>query len=253
MLAIFSDSNRFVKDILKSKIQLEPWMHIGIIELDNGKLGFSIWTWDSRQVILESELSKRQENRIRFYISDHYFTNDKRTNDNYLPLKGGGNISKAVSKYFDEHYNALINGIEALMQLSYENAIHELSDEPDKIELVKMVKQILGNTSTHEQRCISVVSMMASKFDAMVAVMVNEKLTKAGLKTNLPTIAGLLQYILTNIIRTMSKTTYMAAMASAGFNDSSTKISKTKLKAVMNEISDGIWGAQITQNLGLSD
>lgn len=40
----------------------------------------------------------------------------------------------------------------------------------------------------------------------------------------------------------MSKSTFEAAMASAGFNDSSTKISKTKLKAVMNEISDGIWG-----------
>lgn len=44
----------------------------------------------------------------------------------------------------------------------------------------------------------------------------------------------------------MSKQTFEAAMAGAGFNDSSTKISKTKLKAVMNEISDGIWGNTAT-------
>lgn len=191
MLAIFSESNRFIKDILKSKIQLEPWMHIGIIELDNGKLGYSIWTWDSRQVIEENELSKEQEDKIRFYTTDHYFTNDKRTNDNYLPLIGGGDISKAISQYFDEHYNALVNGIEALMKLSYEDAIQELSEEPDKVELVKMVKQILGNTSTHEQRCISVDGFkdgikIRCNGGHDVAVMVNEKLTKAGLKTNLP-------------------------------------------------------------------
>ena len=40
----------------------------------------------------------------------------------------------------------------------------------------------------------------------------------------------------------MSKSTFEAAIAAAGFNSTSTKISKTKLKAVMNEISDGIWG-----------
>ena len=42
----------------------------------------------------------------------------------------------------------------------------------------------------------------------------------------------------------MSKSTFDVALDAAGFNDSSTKISKTKLKAVMNEISDGIWGGQ---------
>ena len=77
------------------------------------------------------------------------------------------------------------------MKLSYEDAIHELSKEPDKVELVKMVKQILGNTSTHEQRCISVNSFkdgikIRCNGGHDVAVMVNEKLTKAGLKTNLP-------------------------------------------------------------------
>lgn len=40
----------------------------------------------------------------------------------------------------------------------------------------------------------------------------------------------------------MSKSTFDAAMAAAGFNDSSKKISKTGLKSVMSEISDGIWG-----------
>lgn len=172
MFAIFSESNRLIKDILKSKIQLEPWMHIGIIELDNGKFGYSIWTWDSRQVIEESELSIEQEDRIRFYITDHYFTNDKRTNDNYLPLIGGGDISKAISKYFDEHYNTLVNGIEALMKLSYEDAIHELSKEPNKVELVKMVKQILGNTLTHEKSVLApMISKTASKSNAMAATM----------------------------------------------------------------------------------
>lgn len=47
----------------------------------------------------------------------------------------------------------------------------------------------------------------------------------------------------------MSKSTFEAAMASAGFNDSTTKISKTKLKAVMNEISDGIWGGELFRSL----
>ena len=108
-----------------------------------------------------------------------------------MPLIGGGDISKAISQYFDEHYNTLVNGIEALMKLSYEDAIHELSEEPDKVELVKTVKQILGNTSTHEQRCISVDGFkdgikIRCNGGHDVAVMVNEKLTKAGLKTNLP-------------------------------------------------------------------
>ncbi len=43
----------------------------------------------------------------------------------------------------------------------------------------------------------------------------------------------------------MSKTTFEAAMASAGFNDETTKISKAALKNVMNEICDGIWGGFI--------
>ena len=35
-LVLLSPQNRFVKDILKLKIQPEPWMHLGIIEWDNG-------------------------------------------------------------------------------------------------------------------------------------------------------------------------------------------------------------------------
>ena len=190
-LTLFSQHNRFVTDVLSPRIKLEPWMHIGVIELDNGKFGYAIWVWDSRQVIDEGELSKEQEDKIRFYIIDHYFTNDKRTNDNYLPLKSGGNISKAISKYFDEHYNALVNGIEAYLKLSYENAVNELSDEPDKVKLIENIKDILGNVSTHEQRCISVDSLkngikIRCNGGHDVAVMVNEKLTKAGLKTDLP-------------------------------------------------------------------
>jgi len=151
----------------------------------------------------KAKLSIGQEDRIRFYITDHYFTNDKRKNDNYLPLIGGGDISKAISKYFDEHYNTLVNGIEAFMKLSYEDAIHELSEEPNKVELVKMVKQILGNTSTYEQRCISVDGFkdgikIRCNGGHDVAVMVNEKLTKAGLKQTCRTTAGLLQCILSN-------------------------------------------------------
>lgn len=42
----------------------------------------------------------------------------------------------------------------------------------------------------------------------------------------------------------MSKQSFEAAMANAGFNDSTTKISKVALKSVMNEISDGIWGGK---------
>lgn len=40
----------------------------------------------------------------------------------------------------------------------------------------------------------------------------------------------------------MSKQTFDAAMAAAGFNDSVTKISKSTLKTIMSEIADGIWG-----------
>lgn len=190
-LTIFSQRNRFVTDVLNPRIKLEPWMHIGVIELDNGKFGYAVWVWDSRQIIDEGELSKEQEDKIKFYITDHFFTNEIRTNDSYLPLKGGGNISKVISKYFDEHYDNLINGIEAYLKLSYENAVNELSDEPDKIELIENIKHILGNVSTHEQRCISVDSLkngikIRCNGGHDVAVMVNEKLTKAGLKTELP-------------------------------------------------------------------
>lgn len=40
----------------------------------------------------------------------------------------------------------------------------------------------------------------------------------------------------------MSKQSFDTAIQAAGFNDETTKISKVNLKAVMNEISDGIWG-----------
>ena len=40
----------------------------------------------------------------------------------------------------------------------------------------------------------------------------------------------------------MSKDSFEAAINAAGFNDSTTKISKMNLKRVMNEIRDGIWG-----------
>lgn len=190
-LTILSQRDSFAKYVLNSKIRLEPWMHIGIIELDNGKFGYAIWVWDSRQVLDEGELSKEQEDKIKFYITDHYITNEIRTNDNYLPLTGGGKISKTISKYFDEYYDSLINGIEASLNLSYEDAINELSDEPDKMKLVKSIKRILGKVSTYEQRLISVDSFkngikIRCNGGHDVAVMINNKLTKAGLKTNLP-------------------------------------------------------------------
>lgn len=190
-LTILSQRNRFAKDALNLKVKLEPWMHIGVIDLDNGKFGYAVWVWDSRQVIDEGELSKEQEDEIKFYITDHFFTNEIRMNDTYLPLKGGGSISKAISKYFDEHYDRLVNGIEAYLNLSYEKAANELSDEPDKVKLIKDIENILGNTSTYEQRCISVDGFkygikIRCNGGHDVAVMVNEKLTKAGLKTDLP-------------------------------------------------------------------
>ena len=40
----------------------------------------------------------------------------------------------------------------------------------------------------------------------------------------------------------MSKSSFDAALAAAGFNDETTKISKATLKNVMTEIRDGIWG-----------
>lgn len=190
-LTIFSQRNSFVKDVLNSKIKLEPWMHIGVIELDDGTFGYAIWIWDSRQVIDESELSKEQGEKIRFYIADHFFTNEIRANDNYLPLKGGERISNAISRYFEEHYNSIIDGIEAILDLSYEDAINELSNEPDKVELIKGIKRVFESVSTHEQRCINVDSFkhgikIRCNGGHNVAVMVNEKLMKAGFKTNLP-------------------------------------------------------------------
>lgn len=190
-LTIFSERNRFVSDILNSKIKLEPWMHIGVIELDNDKFGYAIWVWDSRQVIDEGELPKEHEDQIGVSITDHFLTNEMRTNDNYLPLIGGGKISKAISKYFDEYYDSLINGIEASLNLSYEDAMKELPEKSDKSKLIKSIKHILGNVSTHEQRCVSIDSFrdgikIRCNGGHDVAVMVNSKLKKAGLNANLP-------------------------------------------------------------------
>lgn len=190
-LTIFSQRHGFVKDTLNSKIKLEPWMHIGVIELDDGKFGYAIWVWDSRQVIEDGEISKEQGDKIRFYITDHFFTNESLINDNYLPLKGGGIMSKAISKYFDEHYKSLINGIETILESSYEDAINELSNEPNKVELVKRIQRIFESVSTHEQRCVSIDSFkncikIRCNGGHDVAVMINDKLMKAGLKTELP-------------------------------------------------------------------
>ena len=70
IFVIFSKHNRFAKDLLNPKVKLEPWMHIGVIELGSGRFGYAIWTWDTRQVIDEGELSREQEDKIRFYITD---------------------------------------------------------------------------------------------------------------------------------------------------------------------------------------
>jgi len=134
-LVLLFPCNRFVKDIVKLKIQLELCMHIGIIEWDNGNRGYALWIWDSRQVVEESYLSEEQKDRIGLYITDHFLTNEIKTNDNFLPLKGGGNISKATSEYFVRHYDNLVMGVEAYLNLSYEDVIHELSDKSDKVEL----------------------------------------------------------------------------------------------------------------------
>ena len=190
-VTIFSRTNSFVKDSLNSKVKFEPWMHIGIIEFDDGKFGYAIWVWDSRQVIDEGELSKEQGDKIKFYVTDHFLTNEIRTNDNYLALNGGGYISKAISKYFDEHYDSLVNGIEAVANSSYEDAINELSNEPDKVELIKSIKSVFESVSTFEQRYIKADSFKGGiKIQCNgghdVAIMVNGKLKKAGLKTYMP-------------------------------------------------------------------
>lgn len=190
ILTILSQRDSIAKYVLNSKIKLEPWMHIGIIELDNGTFGYAIWVWDSRQVIDEAELPKEHEDQIGVYITDHFITNEIRTNDNYLPLIGGGKISTAISKYFDEYYDNLINGIEASLNLSYEDAMNELPEKSDKVKLIKSIKHIFGNVSTHEQRCVSVDSFrdgikIRCNGGHDVAVMVNSK-KKAGLNANLP-------------------------------------------------------------------
>ena len=108
-----------------------------------------------------------------------------------MPLKGGGDISKAISEYFDKHYDTVVKGIEAYLDMSYEDAVEELSDEPDKVELVKSIEQALGNQSTFEQRCISTDNFkdgikIRCNGSRDVAVMVNDKLKKAGLRIDLP-------------------------------------------------------------------
>lgn len=71
-LILLSPQNRFVKDILKLKIQPKPWMHLGIIKWDNGKRGYALWIWDSRQVIEEGYLSEEQKTES-IYISPIIF------------------------------------------------------------------------------------------------------------------------------------------------------------------------------------
>lgn len=190
-LVLLSPQNRFVKDILKLKIQPEPWMHLGIIEWDNGNRGYALWIWDSRQVIEEGYLSEEQNDRIGLYITDHFLTNEIKTIDNFLPLSGGGNISKAISEYFDRQYDNLITGIEAYLNLSYEEAIYKLSDKSNKSKLVTRIKEVLRTISTYGQRCIDIDNFkdgikIRCNGGHDVAAMVNNKLIKAGLKTNLP-------------------------------------------------------------------
>lgn len=190
-LVLLSPQNRFVKDILKLKIQPEPWMHLGIIEWDNGNRGYALWIWDSRQVIEEGYLSEKQNDRIGLYITDHFLTNEIKTIDNFLPLSGGGNISKAISEYFDRQYDNLITGIEAYLNLSYEEAIYKLSDKSNKSKLVTRIKEVLRTISTYGQRCINIDNFkdgikIRCNGGHDVAAMVNNKLIKAGLKTNLP-------------------------------------------------------------------
>ena len=190
-LTLFSKHHSFVKEALNPRIKLEPWMHIGIIELDNGKLGYVIWIWDSRQVIEEGVLSKDREEKIRLYITDHYLTNDEKINDNYLPLKGGGDIAKAITAYFDQWYDNLVNGIETVMNLTDADIEKKLSDKPKEIELAKRIKTLLGSVSLFEQRCIHLDSFkdglkIRVNGGHEVAKMVAAKLAKAGLKTDLP-------------------------------------------------------------------
>ena len=190
-LILLSPQNRFVKDILKLKIHPKPWMHLGIIKWDNGKRGYALWIWDSRQVIEEDYLSEEQKDRIDLYITDHFLSNEIKTNDNFLPLSGGGNISKAISEYFDRHYDNLITGIEAYLNLSYEEALHELSEKPDKTKLVARIKEVLGTISTYGQRCIDIDNFkdgikIRCNGGHDVATMINNKLIKGGLRTNLP-------------------------------------------------------------------
>ncbi len=190
-LVLLSPQNRFVKDILKLKIHPKPWMHLGIIKWDNGKRGYALWIWDSRQVIEDGYLSEEQKDRIDLYITDHFLSNEIKTNDNFLPLSGGGNTSKAISEYFDRHYDNLVSCIEAYLNLSYEEAIHALSDKPDKSKLVTRIKEVLGTISTYGQRCIDIDNFkdgikIRCNGGHDVATMINNKLIKGGLRTNLP-------------------------------------------------------------------
>lgn len=54
-------------------------------------------------------------------------------------------------------FQKIDNGIEAYLNLSYENAVNELSDKPDKVELIE--NQTCSWKRVHSRtRCISVDS-----------------------------------------------------------------------------------------------
>ena len=185
-LTIFLHANRFVKDVLNPSVKLEPWMHVGTIELDNGNLGYAIELWDSRQVIEEGELSDKQSCEIRFYITDQFMTNENRVADSYLPLVGGGDISKAISKYFNEQYDDFVDCVETVMHLPNKS----IGAKSKESAIAKRAERIIS-LSTHELQCFDIDSstdgvQIRCNGGHETAKMINRKLKKAGLKTDLP-------------------------------------------------------------------
>jgi hypothetical protein len=84
-----------------------------------------------------------------------------------------------------------MEGIETVMNLTDANIDKKLSDKPKAIELAKRIKNLLESASLFELRCIDLDSFkdgikIRCSGGHEVAKMVNEKLTKARLRTDLP-------------------------------------------------------------------
>lgn len=80
--AIFRYGQR-IQGILGEQLKAEPWMHIGILTMKDGRVLYGVYIWDTRKVLTQGTMSEGQLERI-------YKTKPTYATDNHELLKGRG-------------------------------------------------------------------------------------------------------------------------------------------------------------------